>query len=42
LKEYDLVVFGQWVPLVGGVDSIKIENFNGFHIKCGLVLGVDG
>lgn len=42
LKEYDPVVFPQWVPLVGGTDSIKIENFNGFHIKCGVVLGVDG
>lgn len=42
LKEYDPIIFSQWVPLVGGCDSVKIENFNGFHIKCGLVLGVDG
>jgi hypothetical protein len=42
LKEYDPVVFGQWVPLIGGSDNIKIHNFNAFHIQCGLVLGVDG
>ena len=42
LKEYDPVVFGQWVPLVGGTDNIKIHNFNGVHMQCGLVLGVDG
>jgi len=42
LKEYDPVVFGQWVPLIGGTNAIKIENFNGFHIKCGVALGVDG
>jgi hypothetical protein len=42
LKEYDPVIFGQWVPLIGGTDTINISNFNAFHIQCGLALGVDG